>query len=200
MAVDPGILRRNSIKLSESNQMTTGAPGGANRGDSQFEQLQMFMTGTELQNRIQESPDRKKLFPDNGPSYLEPMSNLWDRKADEAKQPATTYGHGAGVYDSMRENGLYHDTVVNLNLEDGGRVSDGHHRIAAAAALEKEGRGPVFFPVRPFEGADNAPRGGQYNGPGLNYKPRKQVQEAAQLPDPDIDDDDYPKMELTNLL
>ncbi len=27
MAVDPGILRRNSIKLSESNQMTTGAHG-----------------------------------------------------------------------------------------------------------------------------------------------------------------------------
>lgn len=115
----------------------------------EFEQLQMLMTGKELQSRITDSNDRRYVYgrkkSKKGDS-LETMPELWSRKAEESKQPAQS-GHGSGVFDSLAEHGLYPDTMIGLlHLTNRTVVNDGHHRIAAAAELEDEGK-QVFFPV-----------------------------------------------------
>jgi hypothetical protein len=56
--------------------------------------------------------------------------------------------HGAGLYDSVKEKGLQQGDVRNIDLKEittlvdpvsgEKRQSEGHHRIAAAAAVEQE--------------------------------------------------------------
>jgi hypothetical protein len=98
-------------------------------------QMQLFMTGRELQGEITKSIDR---------APMQSMEGMWKRKLTESKRSGM--GHGADTYSSLREHGwqgegpgLLHSTVPGAipewDREELG-VTDAHHRIAAAAHME----------------------------------------------------------------
>lgn len=119
----------------------------------QFEQLQMLMTGSELKRYLTDSTDRDI----NDDDSVEPMDSMWERKEAESKEQKGS-GHGSGVYDSLREYGYSNNPMAKtdpstpggpLNVLHRGStlrfLYDGHHRVAAAAALEGERQ--IFLPV-----------------------------------------------------
>ena len=101
-------------------------------------QFKLFYGGQELQNAITNSGD------------LEPgedLPHMWDRKAEESKEPGRSGKHGAGVYDSMKEEG-YNGMPLTVSHDHRGKyVYNGHHRIAAAAAVARETGRNVWIPV-----------------------------------------------------
>jgi hypothetical protein len=135
----------------------------------QFEQLKMLMTGTEIKNRVEDSYDRNPLYSTSpyhdsygdpiplqdagGGDAIETMDEMWDRKLTESKQPQYTT-HGAGVYDSIKEHGFTRGAspiTINMDSAKGVVLNDGHHRVASAAALDKEGH-ENYIPVTHREG------------------------------------------------
>lgn len=132
----------------------------------QFQQLQMLMTGSEIQNILTKSNDAQWNWDEQ---RKETMGDLWNRKETEARQPSVTGAHGAGVYESLNRQGYRGDTLNirhgHLSSEDGSSnnyswISDGHHRVAAAAALEREGK-TMFIPVEHTD-TDYDPRKGKF--------------------------------------
>jgi len=117
-------------------------------------QLKLFMSGTEFKNASSTSVDL---------SYRDrTMDQLWTRKLAEAKAPAYT-GHGAGIYESLKNEGFnkehYGGDWDTPTLMFAGHRTDpvpvmkqgeGHHRVAAAAEIEREsgGRRTIWMPVR----------------------------------------------------
>lgn len=108
----------------------------------QFHQLPMFASGTDVKSAVTDSSDRL--------ANTESMDQMWSRKEAESRKPRDT-GHGAGVYDSMKGNGYVGygeiDKVPVLYANDQVRLVDGHHRVAAAAALDSEGQ-DTWVPLR----------------------------------------------------
>jgi hypothetical protein len=117
-------------------------------------QLQLFMTGSELKSTINRSSDLRP---------GENMSSMWGRKLERAKEPGP-YKHGSGVYDTLmsegydaskpRLSGMGDGVVGPIRLQQSGfgdnrqtRVSDAHHRIAAADDIERQTGQPVWMPV-----------------------------------------------------
>lgn len=109
-------------------------------------------------------------------AYRESMPQMWERKEAEARAPETIKTHdvqwrggrghrvtiaeepnrlhGSGVYDSMKEKGYDHDEASSVNkptiyLRGSEKIQgQGHHRVAAAAALEQETPGRnVWIPT-----------------------------------------------------
>ena len=70
---------------------------------SQFEQLQLFMTGKELKSAITMSYDAT-MRDSSG------MGDFWKRKLRESKR--TGSGHGHGIYQSIREKGWASDDPI----------------------------------------------------------------------------------------
>lgn len=106
-------------------------------------QFKLFMTGTEWQAAITHSSDG-------------PIEHVWQQKENESKAPASAGTHGAGVYDSIKEHGfdLSRGAAPNFILDETPNGKDlkfvqgeGHHRVAAAAAIERETGKPVYLPV-----------------------------------------------------
>lgn len=104
----------------------------------------------------------------------ESMDQMWSRKEAEAREPkelpvhdvqwrggrgervqigsVPNNTHGAGIYDSIKEKGLQQGPnqrtpiVTHVDKKTGEkRQGEGHHRIAAAAALERETGKPVWI-------------------------------------------------------
>lgn len=109
------------------------------------EQLKLFMTGSEWKNQVTHSTDG-------------PIDIIWEEKADQAKVPKHGTTHGAGVYDSMEKHGYdakqsrnSQPTMVFETSPNGKELrrtqSEGHHRVAAADALESEGKRTVYIPT-----------------------------------------------------
>lgn len=131
-------------------------------------QLQMFMTGTELQETINHSYDGSMSTGGTGGGE-NGLKGLWDLKLRESKKPESGGRHGSGTYDSIKQHGwssdharsgydvvnLYHDSkpgaIPEFDREER-RVDDGHHRIAAAADLESRGSAPHYIPVKNWGG------------------------------------------------
>lgn len=131
------------------------------------EQLRLFATGTEVKAMVnysfdadpgQGSYDQVHQQPGERPRIVhvpstprESLDQTWQRKLTEAKSTSGAV-HGAGVYDSIAREGYRpHTSPITLvtNSTNGKRfLADGHHRVAAAAAVEGEGRGPVWVPLR----------------------------------------------------
>lgn len=117
------------------------------------DQLKLLMTGTELQRSITHSYDAPL---DMEPGDPKALGELWEQKTAEAKRREGSWGtHGAGVYDSIKQRGYQgepiklhdYDVFTNAGYMTPARgIMDGHHRVAAAAALEKEGQ-QVYIPV-----------------------------------------------------
>lgn len=104
------------------------------------EQLKLFMTGQEWKGYVTHSTDG-------------PISSLWEEKEARSKGKS---GHGANVYESMRAHGYRQDdaprpTVVFEKSPSGKKTrivqSEGHHRVAAAAALERDEGKTVYIPT-----------------------------------------------------
>lgn len=108
------------------------------------DQLRLFMTGTEWQSFTTHSTDG-------------PLDKIWPQKEAESKLPGGRGFHGGGVYDSMKEHGFVQSqfdsppTVIFEESPNGKEVrhvqSEGHHRVAAAAAIERETGKPVYIPT-----------------------------------------------------
>lgn len=105
-------------------------------------QFKLFMTGTEWQSQVTHSTDG-------------PISSLWAEKEARASTP-NTGGHGTGVRSSIERYGYQQDpdsppTIVLEDAPNGKSVrkvqSEGHHRVAAAAAIERDTGNPVFIPT-----------------------------------------------------
>src|SRR5881394_3821248 len=107
------------------------------------EQLPLFMSTSDLLGKATHLWDRQE---------GEATDSFWSRKEREARQPHGTVttdpeddpgemAHGAGVYDSVKQHGM--TSHILLDAEDiGGQekwgIMDGYHRVAAAAAIERE--------------------------------------------------------------
>ena len=114
-------------------------------------QFKLFMTGQEWQSQVTHSTDG-------------PIDSVWQEKTAQANSPYNpAYGerdprqvHGAGLTDSVREHGYDHnpDNPPTIIIEDAPNrkstrmvQSEGHHRVAAAAQVERETGNPVFIPT-----------------------------------------------------
>lgn len=111
----------------------------------QFDQLKLFMTGKEWKDVVNASSD----------ATTGRLEEMWEQKEAESKAPAGSGVHGSGVYESLKKQGYVGDisTAPRITFQEGPggterrEQGEGHHRVAAAAALEEEGHGPVFMPV-----------------------------------------------------
>lgn len=118
-----------------------------NLSSQQWEQLPMFMTAGEIKSKVNYSADPGG---DN-------MESLWHQKLYEAKTGAirnaryvpTRARKGASLYDSIKREGVRKPVELNRNF-DGGRhwpagyqLSEGHHRVAAAADIDPNMLVPV---------------------------------------------------------
>jgi hypothetical protein len=122
-------------------------PRNLNVQPKQFEpvQLKLFMGAQEWQGSVTDSFDRWT-------HKDETMDELWRSKLHEAKQKSGV--HGAGVYDSIKAVGYYHEhpdvmEPPTIQITSRGTLTqgEGHHRIAAAAEIEKETGKPIWIPT-----------------------------------------------------
>lgn len=108
----------------------------------QWQQLAMFHTPRELQDSNNfRHVDRGAYSSD---------AQMWRAKLQEAQVPGgIARPHGSGVYDSIAKEGfkgtlpLSHDEPTRLSL------ADGHHRVAAAAAINPD----MLIPVEHYSSA-----------------------------------------------
>jgi len=104
-------------------------------------QMKLFATGTEIQGIVNQSTD---LQPG------EDMSSMWERKQRAASDPEHDAAHGH-LQESLATKGLVGHGNDRVHLLYGGgdqsqvALGDAHHRVAAAAHLERTGRRTVFF-------------------------------------------------------
>jgi hypothetical protein len=110
-------------------------------------QFKLFYGAQELQNSITKSGDLKATIDsdgymqrdEEGSFQYETLPEMWSRKVQESKQREGS-GHGSGVYDSMLSEGVRPHTSLRVHHVSSGddlQVSDGHHRVAAAADIER---------------------------------------------------------------
>ena len=111
------------------------------------DQLKLFMTGTEWKASINDSMDRDWITDGPGDYRQENMGELWSRKEDEAREPKKQDHHGSGLYDAIKKDGYDPNKADIENGDVGPKIVryrgeltqvEGHHRIAAAAAVEKD--------------------------------------------------------------
>jgi hypothetical protein len=111
------------------------------------DQFKLFMSGEEWKQSVTASTDG-------------PIDKVWPRKEAESKSARgrDMFGaHGAGVYDSMKKHGYNPDVhdegwnwsppTILVNTDGRKKQFDGHHRVAAAAAIERETGKPVWLPT-----------------------------------------------------
>lgn len=109
------------------------------------EQLKLFMTGKEWKSYATHSTDG-------------PIDTVWTEKEAQSRAPKESNVHGAGLYDSMKNEGFdvrksrnSTPTIVFETSPSGKTLrrvqSEGHHRVAAAAAVEKDTGKPVYLPT-----------------------------------------------------
>lgn len=137
----------NSNRPNENRDMTyPGKP----------EQLKLFMSGTEWQDDVTHSTDG-------------PIDTVWKEKEAQSRAPGDQRNapHGAGLYDSMKEEGFNRSKSLNstptivIEQSPSGKQyrrvqSEGHHRVAAAAAIEKDTGKPVYLPTNYVDITDAA--------------------------------------------
>lgn len=81
----------------------------------------------------------------------ESWNRLWGQKTREAALPTSSGEHGSGVKASIAERGFQHSGAPTLYAADdfsGFVQEEGHHRIAASAALQRETGKAHWVPVR----------------------------------------------------
>ena len=118
-----------------------------NLSNAQWEQLPMYMKAGEIKSMVNYSADP-------GGRY---MDHLWDYKLQEAKTGAirnaryrpTRARKGASLHDSIKREGVRKPVELIRNFDDsryspaGYQLSEGHHRVAAAADIDPNMLVPV---------------------------------------------------------
>ena len=117
-------------------------------------QLQLFDSAGSIMSRITQSGDL---------GNKETLPEMWDRKLEESKDPYSPRGN---LYENMKTNGwdtskplrvgLRGDWTANseVDVSRGGEIAsfNAHHRLASAAAIEKETGKPFWVPMQ-YEGS-----------------------------------------------
>jgi hypothetical protein len=99
------------------------------------DQLQLLMTGGELMRSITQSSD----------AYGgESMGEMWKRKEGESLVP--NQETGMSLSKSLKTHGYRGNTIKLYHSPGTTEILDGHHRVAAAAALERQGT-QIHIPV-----------------------------------------------------
>jgi hypothetical protein len=109
-------------------------------GSQQFDQLMLYMTPREILTRYH------PLDTDRRPS--ESAAALWQRKLAEAQQhgPYGQYGPAAASpEDSLLSSVARNGVLAPVHLGADGQVYGGHHRLAAAAAVDPNQPVPVML-------------------------------------------------------
>lgn len=109
--------------------------------------IPMFESGTEIQKYITKSFDVDP-FLDKGD-----INNMWKRKLKEAKTPQRAAVHGSGLYKAIKKDGFDWDFPVQVEHffgENDKTMAEGHHRVAAAAEIERETGKPVWIPIKHY--------------------------------------------------
>ena len=106
-------------------------------------QLKLFMTPGEIIGQVKSSAD---LY------GSESMEEMWSRKEHESKFPRDpkNWRHGSGVYESVAKEGVTSHveiTPYEHRGESALHMGEGHHRVAAAAAVERDTGREQFVPV-----------------------------------------------------
>lgn len=124
-------------------------------------QLRLFVDPVEHQATIKDSTDVYSVDEWDTPhhSYSErktstgpspAMGALWAQKEWEARQPAESYEHGSGLYDRIHSGEQVH-TPIEVHLGESAaqdKQYEGHHRIAASAAVQRDTGRQQFVPVK----------------------------------------------------
>jgi hypothetical protein len=107
-------------------------------------QLALFVDPEEHIARMQHSTD-------TGGGAV-PMHQMWERKEEESMEPEG-YGHGAGLYERLHPDiggeqvrNPVHVWLGRTPAED--KQFEGHHRIAASAAIQRETGEKRYVPVQ----------------------------------------------------
>ena len=110
-------------------------------------QMKLFMGGQEMQEASNSSTDTDAVKGEKG------WSKMWEKKLSESKQPAGT-GHGSGLHASLLEHGYQRDQhkpfdpAPTLFVQGNGvQQGEGHHRVAAAADIERTTGKHVWLPT-----------------------------------------------------
>jgi hypothetical protein len=110
------------------------------------EQLKLFMTPDELKSYA--NPWDKQ--------DIETVEGMWARKERESMKPEHWSYPGGGTYDSIASKGVTsHVEVWHDDDPDGPGLTDGHHRTAAAAAVERNLGKQQFIPLEHVGPSDN---------------------------------------------
>jgi hypothetical protein len=113
-------------------------------------QFKLFYGGRELRDAITHSYDIDEEEGDQN------LTDMWKRKVAESKLPERSGGHGAGVYESLLNEGVRPDTKLHVNWSTpypadpdipGKAIYEGHHRVASAADIEETTGRAMWFNV-----------------------------------------------------
>lgn len=107
---------------------------------SQFTQLPMFMDAGSLQSHLTGAVDEDYSRP--------PTQDLWNEKLAESKSA----GPDGSLYNKIRRKGVQHPVTVlvpKYDHFDGQKwvMGDGHHRVAAAAEIQRKTGKTMYVPI-----------------------------------------------------
>lgn len=106
-------------------------------------QFKLFMGADEWKNSVTDSVDRPFVKDRK-------LSTVWSEKLTESKEPAGP-SHGAGIHDALQYEGYQHnhDDPPTILVGDKNNLAqgEGHHRIAAAADIERSAGTQFWIPT-----------------------------------------------------
>jgi hypothetical protein len=109
------------------------------------DQLKLFMSGGEWKRAVSDSVDRQFA---TGPKT---MRSVWREKLAESKEPADDNSHGSGIHDALSTHGYQHSTTdpptIFVGSNNESVQGEGHHRIAAAADIERTTGRKIWIPT-----------------------------------------------------
>lgn len=99
-------------------------------------QLKLFMSPEEILSSVHDSVDL---------GYGEDMGDLMEQKLSESK--GTPRGSQDSLYDSISRHGVKRHVTLEQDPDGGLIMGQGHHRVAAAADLNKRFGRTIEIPV-----------------------------------------------------
>lgn len=114
-------------------------------------QYKLFMTGDEIKGLVSDSVDRQRSYTDvdydTGENVTVPeqtMGELWATKESESKGKDSRIG--GSLKDLISHEGVLRHVTIVPEHDGTFTMGQGHHRVAAASALAREGK-EVYVPV-----------------------------------------------------
>jgi hypothetical protein len=106
-------------------------------------QFKLFMSGEEWKQSVTDSVDRPFVRDRK-------MSTMWSEKLSESKEPHGPT-HGSGIHADLRYEGYVHNAddppTILVGSKNKLAQGEGHHRVAAAADIERTTGKPIWIPT-----------------------------------------------------